>query len=230
MVQETTFQMISYMKEVKFTTLKLSCALITDMLSTLCTFDENEGKHGEKEKKGEESNLMVCYFRSLTSQRAAGGQAWEARERSCHRSGYKEDRQTRNTKVPSQLYHSLFCFSQKPKPHILPMSSLPKAPSHSPETPMTAGSFVSPPAPRKTPLLYLSLTKMCIPPTMLIRKYQHQWFKDKGTLKEKRLPGTSHPPLDAGREGWKDGIHMLNAGYTSSFPLLFPIGLESLHF
>ena len=83
-----------------------------------------KGSTKRKKRKGKRALWTVSYCRSWTSQKAAGVQTWEVRERSCHRRGSK-DRQTQNTKVTSQLCHSLFCSSQRLKSHLLPMSALP---------------------------------------------------------------------------------------------------------
>lgn len=80
-VQNTTFQIISYMKEAEFMPFKLFSVSILDMMQTLHIYNKDERKPREKAKgrkgKGKKEGILCKQCRwyviagSLSSQRAA---------------------------------------------------------------------------------------------------------------------------------------------------------------
>lgn len=96
-----------------------------------------KGGRGRKERPtgGEQFGWCVTAG-TLISQRAAGGARSAAGEGAAAEEGVKKAGEHPG---PSQLHHSLFCFSRRPLSLLFPMFAHLEAPSHSPETPMCMG-------------------------------------------------------------------------------------------
>lgn len=109
-------QIIGSRKEAKFTPLQLVCVLILDMWWTPYTFDEDEGKHKEREKKGKKKErgpwvgavFMVWYWKELElpGQAAGGG------ERGLPRRQPQRRQENTEHKIHFSAFHSLLSFSR----------------------------------------------------------------------------------------------------------------------